>query len=114
MAFGMDVHVEEVIYWMTDMGWMMGPWLVIGAALLGATCLIYDGAPDYPGPDRLWAMTERHRISTLGISPTLVRSLIGHGEDPVKSHDVSSIHVFALDGRALESRSLVLVVPGSW
>ena len=98
MAFGMDVHAEEVIYWMTDMGWMMGPWLVIGAALLGATCLIYDGAPDYPGPDRLWAMTERHRIRTLGISPTLVRSLIRHGEDPVKSHDVSSIHVFASTG----------------
>ena len=98
MAFGMDVHAEEVIYWMTDMGWMMGPWLVMGATLLGATCLIYDGAPDYPGPDRLWAMTERHRISTLGISPTLVRALIGHGEDPVKFHDVSSIHVFASTG----------------
>ena len=98
MAFGMDVQAEEVIYWMTDMGWMMGPWLVMGAALLGGTCLIYDGAPDYPGPDRLWAMTERHRITTLGISPTLVRALIRHGEDPVKSHDVSSIHVFASTG----------------
>lgn len=98
MAFGMDVHAGEVTYWMTDMGWMMGPWLVMGTALLGGTCLIYDGAPDYPGPDRLWAMTERHQISTLGISPTLVRSLIQYGDGPVKSHDLSSIHVFASTG----------------
>jgi acetyl-CoA synthetase len=48
MAFGTDVHPGDVIYWMTDMGWMMGPWLVFGSTLLGSTCFIYDGAPDYP------------------------------------------------------------------
>jgi len=98
MAFGTDVHPGDVIYWLTDMGWMMGPWLVFGATLLGATFVIYEGAPDYPGPDRLWAMTERHRITTLGISPTLIRSLISHGSEPVKKHDLSSIHLFASTG----------------
>jgi acetyl-CoA synthetase len=95
MAFGTDVHAGDVIYWMTDMGWMMGPWLVFGATLLGATCFIYDGAPDYPDPARLWAMVERHRINVLGISPTLVRALIPHGQEPVKAHDMSSIRSFA-------------------
>ena len=71
MAFGTDIHPGQVIYWMTDMGWMMGPWLVFGALLLGSTILIYDGAPDYPGPERIWSMVERHHITTLGISPTL-------------------------------------------
>jgi acetyl-CoA synthetase len=80
------------------MGWMMGPWLVFGALILGATLFIYDGAPDFPGPDRLWALVERHKITQLGVSPTLIRALIPHGEDPFKSHDLSSLRFFASTG----------------
>jgi acetyl-CoA synthetase len=98
MAFGTDVHAGDVIYWMTDMGWMMGPWLVFGALINGATMFFYDGAPDYPGPDRVWRMVAKHRITTLGLSPTLVRSLIPHGEDPIKNHDLSSLLFFASTG----------------
>jgi len=98
MAFGTDVQASEVIYWMTDMGWMMGPWLVFGATLLGGTCFVYDGAPDYPGPNRLWALVERHHIAVLGVSPTLIRSLIAHGEEPVRKHDLSSLRAFASTG----------------
>ncbi len=83
---------------MTDMGWMMGPWLVFGALVLGGTFFIYDGAPDYPAPDRLWEMVARHRITTLGISPTLVRALIPHGEDHFRRHDLSSLRFFASTG----------------
>jgi acetyl-CoA synthetase len=98
MAFGTDVHPDDLIYWMTDMGWMMGPWLVFGALILGATLFIYDGAPDYPAPDRLWAMVERHAISILGLSPTLVRALIPHGDHLSKSKDLSSLRAFASTG----------------
>ena len=98
MAFGMDVHAGEIVYWITDMGWMMGPWLVFGALLLGSTFLIYDGAMDYPGPDRLWSMVERHRVNALGLSPTLVRSLIPKGEEPVRRHDLSSLRLFGSTG----------------
>jgi acetyl-CoA synthetase len=112
MAFGTDVHPfdtappdgdkqgrpGDVIYWMTDMGWMMGPWLVFGALILGATFFIYDGAPDYPGPDRLWALVERHKITQLGVSPTLIRTLIPHGEEAFKKHDLSSLLSFAATG----------------
>lgn len=98
MAFGTDVHPGEVIYWMTDMGWMMGPWLVFGATILGSPFFIYDGAPDFPAPDRLWQLVERHRITTLGVSPTLIRALIAHGEEPVKTHDLSSLRFFASTG----------------
>jgi acetyl-CoA synthetase len=98
IAFGLDVHPGEVLYWMTDMGWMMGPWMVFGATLLGATFCMYDGAPDYPGPDRLWALVERHRISALGLSPTLARALIAHGEAPVRAHDLACIRVFGSTG----------------
>ncbi len=98
MAFGMDVHPGDRIYWMTDMGWMMGPWLVFGTLLLGATFILYDGAPDYPGPDRVWSMVEQHRITSLGLSPTFVRSLIPHGEQPIESHDLSSLLCFGSTG----------------
>jgi len=98
MAFGTDVHPGQTIYWMTDMGWMMGPWLVFGSLILGATCLVYDGAPDHPGPDRLWALVERHRVTTLGVSPTLIRALIPHGDDHHRRHDLSSLRFFASTG----------------
>jgi acetyl-CoA synthetase len=98
MAFGTDVHPGQRIYWMTDMGWMMGPWLVFGSLILGASFFMYDGAPDYPGPDRLWSMVARHRITQLGLSPTLVRSIIPHGEEPFRKHDLSSLRLFASTG----------------
>ena len=98
MCFGTDVRPGDVVHWVTDMGWMMGPWLVFGTALLGATCVLYDGAPDHPGPDRLWRLVETQRIGILGLSPTLVRSLIPHGEKPVKTCDLSSLRLFASTG----------------
>jgi acetyl-CoA synthetase len=75
-----------------------GPWLVFGALILGGTFFLYDGAPDYPAPDHLWAMVERHKITTLGISPTLVRSLIPHGDEHWRKHDLSSLRFFASTG----------------
>jgi acetyl-CoA synthetase len=80
------------------MGWMMGPWMVFGTLLNGAAMLLYDGAPDYPGPDRLWAQVERHKINVLGLSPTFVRAILPHGEAPVKAHDLSSLRFFASTG----------------
>jgi acetyl-CoA synthetase len=98
MAFGADLHPGEVIYWMTDMGWMMGPWLVFGALILGGTLLLYDGAPDFPGADRLWGLVERHQVNVLGVSPTLIRALAVHGEEPVRRHNLDSLRLFASTG----------------
>ncbi|MGB7208542.1 MAG: AMP-binding protein, partial [Pyrinomonadaceae bacterium] len=75
MAFGTDVGRGTRISWYTDIGWMMGPWLIYGALINGATICIYDGAPDYPTPDRMWEFCAKHKVEILGISPTLVRSL---------------------------------------
>ena len=98
MAFGTDVHAGDVIYWMTDMGWMMGPWQVFGSLLLGATMFLYDGAPDFPAPDRLWSLVEKHGINQMGVSPTLIRSLIPQGDEHYKKHDLSSLKSFASTG----------------
>ena len=98
MAFGTDVHASDVIYWMTDMGWMMGPWQVFGSLLLGATMFLYDGAPDFPAPSRLWELVEKHGINQMGVSPTLIRSLIPHGDEHFRKQDLSSLKCFASTG----------------
>ncbi|MEW6717252.1 MAG: AMP-binding protein [Chloroflexota bacterium] len=98
VVFGMDYHPNEIIYWITDMGWMLGPWMVFGPLTLGGTGFLYDGAMDYPGPDRLWDMVERHQINKLGLSPTLIRALMVHGEEPVKKHDLSCLKVVGSTG----------------
>jgi acetyl-CoA synthetase len=98
MAFGTDVQPGERMFWITDMGWMMGPWLAFGALILGAAMFLYDGAPDYPGPERIWRMVERHKLTGLGISPTLVRALAALGEAPVRAHDLSSLRLFGSTG----------------
>ena len=98
VAYQTDVHPGETLYWFADLGWIMGPWEVVGATALGATVFISDTAPDHPGPDRLWDMVERHRITHLGVSPTLIRALIPHGEEPVRRHDRSSLRILASTG----------------
>jgi acetyl-CoA synthetase len=97
-AFQLDIGTDERFMWVTDMGWIMGPLEVVGAGALGATLVISEGAPDYPGPDRLWGMVERHRISVLGVSPTLIRALIPHGDDHATRHDRSSLRILASTG----------------
>ena len=81
IAHCFDVRPGETMYWVSDMGWMMGPWEVFGMTLLGGTFVLYDGALDHPGVNRLWALVERHGVNVLGVSPTLIRSLMRHGDE---------------------------------
>ncbi len=98
MYHPMDLKPQDTLYWMTDMGWMMGPWEVFGTLLIGATMVFYDGAPDYPAADRLWKMVERHGVTHLGVSPTLIRSLKTHGTAPLEKHDLSSLRAAGSTG----------------
>ncbi|MGI8639041.1 MAG: AMP-binding protein [Pyrinomonadaceae bacterium] len=98
MAFGTDVGKGTRISWVTDIGWMMGPWLIYGALINGATMVLYDGAPDYPEPDRMWKFCAKHKVEILGISPTLVRALATKGDDLPKKHDLSNLRAFASTG----------------
>ena len=98
MWMGLDLHDDETLFWMTDMGWMMGPWEVFGTLLIGATMMLYDGAPDFPGPDRVWSLVDRHKVTALGVSPTLIRALRRHGDEIVHRHDLSSLRKFASTG----------------
>ncbi len=98
MVHSFDVHSGERMYWVSDIGWMMGPWELLGMTLLGGTVVTYDGALDYPGPDRLWSIVERHRVNVLGVSPTLIRTLMRHGDAPVRAHALESLRILGSTG----------------
>ncbi|GAA0496501.1 AMP-binding protein [Salinibacillus aidingensis] len=94
----MDVQPEDTLFWYTDMGWMMGPFLVYGALMNGARMILFEGTPDYPNPDRIWQLVERHRVTHLGISPTLIRSLMGQGEEWIEPKDLSTLKMIGSTG----------------
>ena len=98
MAHGFDVGADDTIFWYTDIGWMMGPWLIFGSLALGATMVLYEGTPDHPAPDRLWRMVADHKVSVLGVSPTLVRGLMTHGDELPARHDLSSLRILGGTG----------------
>ncbi|HEY4887591.1 MAG TPA: AMP-binding protein [Candidatus Dormibacteraeota bacterium] len=98
MAHGFDVGSDDTIFWYTDIGWMMGPWLIFGSLILGATMVLYEGTPDYPAADRLWRMVADHKVTVLGVSPTLVRGLMTHGDEVPAHHDLSSLRILGGTG----------------
>src|SRR5262249_42677352 len=78
-AYQADMRSGDRALFATDMGWIMGPWTVVGAMALGASVVFMEGAPDWPH-DRLWRAAESERATMLGLSPTVVRALIPKGE----------------------------------
>jgi acetyl-CoA synthetase len=97
-AFCHDVGEGDRVFWLSDLGWLMGPLLIASGLFHGGTAVLFEGVPDHPGPDRLWAFVERHRVNVLGISPTAVRALMPHGAGPVRAHDLSSLRILASTG----------------
>ncbi|HSK07425.1 MAG TPA: AMP-binding protein [Acidimicrobiia bacterium] len=97
-AFHAELTREDVAMWATDMGWIMGPWIVIAALGNGAALATYDGAPDHPGPDRLWQVAANLGVTFLGISPTLIRALQPHGAEQARRHDLSRLRSFGSTG----------------
>jgi acetyl-CoA synthetase len=94
VAYQTDVHHGETIHFATDMGWIMGPWTVVGGGAVGARIVYAEGAPDWP-EDRLWRLIESERVNLLGVSPTLIRALIPKGEPQT---DTSSLTAIATTG----------------
>ncbi len=97
-AFQFDVGRDDVLMWATDMGWIMGPWMVVAGLANGAAIATYDGAPNHPGPDRLWEVAEKLDLTILGISPTLIRALQPHGAEEAHKHDLSKLRIFGSTG----------------
>jgi acetyl-CoA synthetase len=104
-GYHLDIRTGDVMFWLTDIGWMMGPWEILGTLFHRGTVVLLDGAPDFPEPDRLWAMVERHRVTHLAVAPTVVRMLAGHGEELVRRHDLSSVRILGSTGEPWDETS---------
>ncbi len=98
LAYCFDLQADDRLFWITDLGWMMGPWAIQGGLTLGSTLIFYEGAIDFPGPNRLWQIVERHQATVLGVSPTAIRALMKRGDDWVRSRDLSSLRAFGSTG----------------
>lgn len=106
LAFPFDIRRDNVLCWVTDLGWMMGPWAIIGGLIAGASVLLFEGTPDYPEPDRLWSLVDRHEVSVLGVSPTAIRALMSHGDEWVERHEMKSLRAIGSTGEPWN--------PGPW
>ncbi|WP_135362799.1 AMP-binding protein [Halosimplex halophilum] len=105
LYFGFDLKPADRFFWVSDIGWMMGPWTLIGNHHFGNTVFMYEGAPDYPEPDRYWAMIDRHGITQFGISPTAIRALRKHGDEWLEGHDLSSLRILGSTGEPWDPES---------
>lgn len=103
--FNFDHKPGDRFFWVSDIGWMMGPWTLIGNHAFGGTVFIYEGAPDYPQPDRFWQMIDRHALSVFGISPTAIRALRKKGDDWLADHDLSSLRLLGSTGEPWDPES---------
>jgi acetyl-CoA synthetase len=106
LAFCFDLQQDDTLFWLTDLGWMMGPWAIAGGLIAGGTVLLYEGTPDFPGPDRLWQVVERHEATVLGISPTVIRALMAKGDEWVDGHPMASLRALGSTGEPWN--------PGPW
>ena len=105
LGYAFDVKEDSVFFWLTDIGWMMGPWMIIGVQTFGGAFVIYEGAPNWPQPDRIWQLIERQKITHLGISPTAIRLLMTYGDEWPKKHDLSSLKFLGSTGEPWDSDS---------
>jgi acetyl-CoA synthetase len=105
VAHQVDMSADDRLCWVTDLGWIMGPWELVGGLAAGGTIVLIEGAPDYPAPDRLWSLVARHHVTILGVSPTLIRALMRHGTEPVVAHDLSGLRILASTGEPWDPES---------
>ncbi len=106
LGYYFDVKENDVFFWLSDIGWMMGPWMIIGVYNFGGNIVIFEGAPNYPDPGKLWELIEKHKITTFGISPTAIRLLMKYGDKWVKKYDLSSLRFLGSTGEPWD--------PDSW
>ncbi len=96
-------HRSDDVYWCTaDCGWITGhSYFVYGPLSSGATCLMYEGAPNQPAEDRFWQLIEKYRVTILYTAPTAVRTFIKWGDDHVAKHDLTSLRLLGSVGEGI-------------
>ena len=94
----LDLKPADRLMWLSDMGWVAGPKIIISAALLGATLVLAEGAPDYPDAGRQWRLVEQHGVTMLGTVPTAVRQLMRRHPEAIDGFDLGSLRAIVSSG----------------
>jgi len=94
---------DDDVYWCTaDIGWITGhSYILYGPLGLGATSLMFEGVPSYPGPNRFWQIVEKFKVNIFYTAPTVIRALMRFGEDPINQHDLSSLRILGSVGEPI-------------
>jgi acetyl-CoA synthetase len=101
-----DLREGDVYWCAADVGWVTGhSYIVYGPLANGATSVLYEGAPDYPGRDRWWEIIERYRVSILYTAPTVIRSFMKWGEELLAGHDLTSLRLLGSVGEPINPRA---------
>jgi acetyl-CoA synthetase len=101
-----DLHDDDIFWCTSDIGWITGhTYACYGPLLNGATFLVYEGAPDYPTPDRIWEIIEKHRVTVFYTAPTLIRMLMQLGDEWPKKHDLSSLRLLGTVGEPIDRKA---------
>jgi acetyl-CoA synthetase len=98
LYFNFDLQPKDVFYWVTDIGWMMGPWEMIGTLHFGATLVIAEGMPMHPKADRFLKICDDFNVTHLGVSPTLIRLFMHEGAQLVKNHSLKTLRILGSTG----------------
>ncbi len=100
---------EDDVYWCTaDIGWVTGhSYIVYGPLTNGATCVMYEGAPDYPDKDRFWAIIEKYRATILYTAPTSIRTFMRWGDQYPAAHDLSSLRLLGTVGEPINPEAWI-------
>ncbi len=102
MEWVFDIKEEDIYWCAADVGWVTGhSYIVYGPLLAGTTTVMYEGAPDFPEPDRFWAITDRYKVNILYTSPTAIRAFIKFGDEYPKRHDLSSLRLLGSVGEPI-------------
>jgi acetyl-CoA synthetase len=105
VGYACDVKPDDIFFWPTDIGWMMGPWEFIGCSFYRTPFLVYEGTPNFPEPDRLWQVLENHKVTEFGISPTAIRVMKAPQQDTTIGHDFSRLRLLASSGETWDPES---------
>lgn len=98
LSICMDLKHSDTFFWMSDMGWLVGPLLVFGGMLVGAKIILVEGAPNYPSKDRILKIIKDYEVSFLGLSPTLARLLMQLGEDIIEGYCLDKLRIIVSTG----------------
>jgi acetyl-CoA synthetase len=95
-----DYKSSDRFFFMSDMGWMVGAMCACIPSYFGGSLLVAEGAPDYPDTGRFWRLVQNHKVTYLGLAPTLIRGMMRYGDEEIESYDLSALRIVCSGGEA--------------